>query len=118
MFFNQSGRVRGDAERFAEKALRLTDEEVASLDERLHILKDALNSLSARLETIPERDAKAMQCLLYTEMTEVVFNARLSIEARIARQQIKQASSLAEKKAALHHFQNIMEDVAMLHAVA
>ena len=107
--------MRPTAEGIAEKALALSADEVARLDERREILRDVLNSFEGRLQDIPEQDRKAIQCLLYKEITEVIFDFRLSLETRLVRKEIQGTTSVAQKMAALNAFQAIMSDVAMIH---
>ncbi len=115
MFFSQQGRLRPNAERIAEQAANLSDEEIARLEERQWILRDVLNAFEARLQDVPERERKAIQCLLYKEIAEKIFDFRLSLETRLVRKQITSVSSVSEKMAALSAFQAIMDGVAMLH---
>jgi hypothetical protein len=115
MFANKECQLRPDAERITERAANLSNEEVARLEERQAILKDVLNSFDARLQSLPERERKAILCLLYKEIATKVFDFRLSVETRLARKAIKHAPSVGVKMAALKAFQLIMADVATLH---
>ena len=115
MFVNRRGRLRPDAESIADRAMALSAEELARLDERREILRDVLNSFEGRLHDIPVQDRKAIQCLLYKEIADTVFDFRLSLETRLARKGIKRADSVAQKMHALNAFQAIMADVAMIH---
>lgn len=115
MFANEKRQLRTDAEHIAERALVLSDDEISRLEERREILRDVVNSLDARLQEIPERDRKALQCLLYSEIAGKVFDFRLSLETRLAREKIREASSTEEKITVLATFHTIMKDVEMLH---
>ena len=63
MFVNKDRRLRPDAECIIDRAAHFTDADVARLEERQQILRDAINSLNARLLDVPERERKAIQCL-------------------------------------------------------
>lgn len=115
VFINRDMRLRPDAEKIVERAVNLTDDEIGRLEERQWILRDVINSFEARLADVPERERKAILCLLYTEVAEKVFDFRLSLETRLARKQIASATSVDEKLANVATFQAIMADVAMLH---
>lgn len=115
MFVNRRGRLRPDAESIADRAMALSAEEITRLDERREILRDVLNSFEGRLQDIPVQDRKAIQCLLYKEIADTIFDFRLSLETRLARREIQGAASVAQKMDALNAFQAIMSDVAMIH---
>lgn len=115
MFVGMDGRLRPDAERIVDRASGLSDQEVERLTELEGVLRDVLNSFNARLEDLPERERKAMLYLLYQKVGETVFDFRLSLEMRFARERISCASSLGEKMAAIRAFHTIMKDVAELY---
>lgn len=115
MFFNTKGRARLNAEEIMEKAEALPLSEVAQICVREEILRDVLNSFESRLEDVPAAKRQAIRYLLYKEVTDVLFDFRLSLEARIAREQVSLSKTQAEKMSVVDGFAAIMSDVAILH---
>lgn len=115
MFLNKQGRQTPDAERHFEAAKALSDDEIARLEELQITLRDVLGSFDARLETLPHRQRVALRCVLYKEVTKLVFDFRLSIESAATRERIKSARTREERMAAISEFAAIMADIEMLH---
>ena len=117
MFFSKSGGRRIDAEAIAERIKNLSDEEVEALEVRKLTLKDGLNSFSARVADLPERERNATFSLLYKEITDLIFDFHLSIEARDSRAKVQDAKSKEEKLVAALEFRATAEDLAMIYGV-
>jgi hypothetical protein len=115
MFINRNGQISIDTERIAERAASLSDAEIARFEERQGILRDVMNSFEARLSDLPERERRAMLCLLYDEIADKVFDFRISLEARLARQAIHAAPTHAEKIALVSAFGTTMADIEAIH---
>jgi len=115
MFVNSQGRCRLDPEKFIEQALSQSPEQISRHEELQGILKDGLNSFEARLADLTNEDRKAVECLIYQEFAELVFDFRLSLETRFARQRIANARTRSEKLVAVENFRSIMADVEMIH---
>lgn len=115
LFFNRKGRVRTESEKIIERAFARSPEEIARCEELKLILIDGLNSLEARLEDLSDEERKAVEGLLYQELAEVVFDFRISLETRFARQRIQAASSREDKQAVVDDLRLIFQDIEMLH---
>lgn len=115
MFVNNEGRIRLNSEKLFERALAQSPETLSCHEELKIRLKDVLNSFERRLEDLPEQNRKAVECLLYQELAELVFDFRLSIETRLAREEIRRARTHSDKLTVVEDFRSIMADVEMLH---
>jgi hypothetical protein len=115
MFANNAGSDWTGAGSIAGKIKRLSEDEAEALAEREGVLRDALNSFTARLGDLPERERRAALSLLYKEVAETVFDFHLSILAQCAREKIARAGTRDAKRDALREFRNTAEDLATLH---
>ncbi len=114
---NRNGQVRADAEALFEQIKGNLDEEIAALNERKAVLRDALNSFKARLDDLPERERNAVLSRLYQRITETVFDFHLSVATRVARANIVAAPNGAGKLQAFREFKGIVDDLALLYGI-
>ena len=117
MFFSKSGGLRIEAEAIADQIKNLSVEEVEALEVRKLTLKDGLNSFSARVADLPERERNATFSLLYKEITDLIFDFHLSIEARDSRAKIEGSKTKEEKLVAAREFRATADDLAMIYGV-
>lgn len=116
MFFvNQEGRIRLDPEKLIERAFSKPIDDSSRIDELRAILQDGLNSFEGRMENLPEDDRRAVECLLYKELADCVFELRLSLETRLARQRILKCRTREEKMTVVRELGHTMADIEALH---
>ncbi len=117
MFRNQTGNLCTNAETIAERIKGASDEEVEAMEKRKVILHKGLDSLSARVQSLPERERNAAFSLLYKELTDIVSSFHFSLEVSASREKYRNAMTHEEKEEALRELRTRFQDWAMLYDI-
>jgi hypothetical protein len=108
---------QNDIETLATRISHLPQGEAEAWEQRKEVLRDGLNSLNARLASLPKEDRNAVLSLLYKQITDLVFNFHLAAIMNAHRCEILAQPTGQAKREVLERFKAETEELAALYGV-